>query len=177
MDQNLQTILVVTIVVLIILILVTPRRNRSDDSGCPYSCNCPMCSKKYLLKGDNNLYLGENGFFKYSKNDCRTYWRILPVGLGKVAIQSVYNGKFLSRCVDPCTENPPSLSASIKSSDIRCNTDGHFTILDNRNGTLGLVDSNGKYLSRCAACGPENQDKLVSIQNPTPSGIFTLEKM
>lgn len=173
MDQTLQTILFVIIVLLVLLAVTAPRRK---NGGCPYSCNCPMCSKKYIFKGDNNLYLGDNGFFKYGKNDCRTHWRILPVGLGKVALLSIYSGNFLSKCKDPCTENPQSLSASIKPCDIRCNTDGHFTMLDNRNGTVGLVTSNGQYLSRCAACGPDNQDKLVSTPSPNPSGIFTLEK-
>lgn len=169
MDQNLQTILVV----IIIIILITALTRKSEE--CPH--NCPMRARKYVLKGDNNLYLGNNGFFKYAKNDCRTHWRILPVSLGKVALQSVCSGKFLSKCKDPCTENPQSLEANIKACDIRCNTDGHFTMLDNRNGTLGLLASDGQYLSRCAACGPDNQDKLVSMSSPNASGIFTLEKL
>ena len=177
MEENIQIVFIIMVILIIVLSLTSCSRLNMKDSNCPYSCNCQLCNKKYVLKGDNNLYLAENGFFKYGKSDCRTHWRIMPVGLGKVVLKSLHNDRFLGRCPDPCTEAPPSASANIKSCDIRCNSDGHFTILDNRNGTISLIANNGQYLSRCAACGPDNQDKMVLISNLNPTCVFTLETL
>jgi hypothetical protein len=144
---------------------------------CPYGCNCPMCSRIYVIQGDNSKYLGENGFFKYPKDDCRTHWRIMPVGLGKVAFKSLNSGNYLGVCPDPCREPLKSLSATINSDDIRCNTDGHFTMIDDTDGSSVLMANTYKYVTRCSACGPTTQDKAVLTDSPMSESSIRIQKL
>lgn len=167
-------ILLIFLIVLIVVISL-PNGGERHISGCCCSGNC-FRRNKYFLKGDNNLFLGENGFVKYPKNDCKTPLRILPVGLGKVAIQFLSNGKFLGKCPDPCEDVTPTLYGYIMPCDIGCNTDGHFTLIENTDGSVLLVSRDGQYLTRCTSCDDKNTDKLVLSPNIISETIFFVEK-
>ena len=183
--DNTRILITVVVILLIILLFSSAGGEGEPVCGCcgRRGCRC-RCQdhgnyyKKYVLKGTNNLYMGEDGFVKYPKDDCRTPLKIIPVGLGKVAVQFLNTGKFLGKCRDPCEQVPPTVDGSIMPCDIRCDTNGHFTLLENTDGTIYLTNKNGQYLSRCALqCNEENRDRLVLTYEVTVQSLFTLETL
>ena len=140
-------------------------------------CMCKRSKSRFTLKADNGLYISDSGHASLATpNDCRAQWKIINVGLGKVALKSVYSRKFLSKCASPCENNVEVLNKLIDR-NINCNTDGHFTLIDRGGGFVYILANNGQYVTRCDDCSGTEQNRLLLLNSPVSASTFMLEKV